>query len=65
MNLVKIRKSIVPATPPSKGGETFSNHLIYNSTLRLTAMGMGAKRFLRQPLYMFKGLLNKSPERVQ
>jgi hypothetical protein len=23
MNLVKIRKSIVPATPPSKGGETF------------------------------------------
>jgi hypothetical protein len=23
MNLVQIRKSIVPATPPSKGGETF------------------------------------------
>ena len=26
------------ATPPSKGGETFSNLIIYNPTLRLTAM---------------------------
>jgi hypothetical protein len=41
MNLVKIRKSIVPATPPSKGGETFSNHLIYNYTVWLTAIDGG------------------------
>jgi len=38
MDFVKIRYSIAPATPPSKGGETFSNPCIPNSTLRLTAM---------------------------
>jgi hypothetical protein len=38
MNLVKIRKSIVPATPPLKGGETFSDLCIYNTSLRLMAM---------------------------
>jgi hypothetical protein len=40
MNIVNIRKSIIPATPPSKGGETFSNHCIYNTTLRFTAFGI-------------------------
>jgi hypothetical protein len=38
MNIVNIRKSIIPATPPSKGGETLSNRHIYITTLWLTAM---------------------------
>jgi hypothetical protein len=32
------------ATPPSKGGETISNHFISNSTLKLTARRLGAKK---------------------
>ncbi|HAM09785.1 MAG TPA: hypothetical protein DCP74_05820, partial [Bacteroidales bacterium] len=34
--------------PPSKGGETFSNLCIYNSTLRLTAMGHGGEFMCQQ-----------------
>jgi hypothetical protein len=28
----------IAATPPSKGGETFSNLRLYNTTIRFTAM---------------------------
>jgi hypothetical protein len=29
---------MVPATPPLKGGESFSNFCVYKTNLRLTAM---------------------------
>ena len=34
----------VAATPPSKGGETFFDLRIYNTNLRLTAMGFTSKK---------------------
>jgi hypothetical protein len=51
MDLVKIRKSIVPATPPSKGGETFENHFIYNSTLKLRAMAPRGEVYLGKKMW--------------
>jgi len=49
MNLVNVRSSIIPATPPSKGGETSSILSCNKTMLNLTAMPLKGVRGMFKP----------------